>query len=91
MPVIDCLLLKKPLLREISQEVLNQIGNPATEKFNAYYVLRVNPAAGTITVNTKAPVVISSETRRGFQVFMDHSDLSMDEPLANLVSARKDL
>jgi len=90
LPVIDCLLLKKPMLPVINREVLNQIGNPAAEKFDAYYVLRVDPAAGTITVNTKAPVVISSETRRGFQVFMDHPDRRMDEPLANLVPTPKD-
>ncbi|MEE9464414.1 MAG: flagellar assembly protein FliW [Candidatus Neomarinimicrobiota bacterium] len=90
LPVIDCLLLKKPLLPEINREVLNQIGDPATEKFDAYYVLRVDSTAGTITVNTKAPVVISADTRRGYQVFMDHPDLRMDEPLANLVPTQKD-
>jgi flagellar assembly factor FliW len=90
LPVIDCLLLNRQLLPEINREVLDQIGDPTQEKFESYCVLRVDPDAGTITVNTKAPVVISSQTRRGFQIFLDNPELRLDEPLANLVPSRKD-
>lgn len=92
LPVISCLLLTKKVLRYMTKEHLALIGTPPKDQVAPYYVLRVDSQAGTITANTKAPIVINLESKEGYQVFMEGDDLRVDEPLADLVpsSSRRD-
>ncbi|UCD38570.1 MAG: flagellar assembly protein FliW, partial [Fidelibacterota bacterium] len=84
-PVISCLLLKKQVLNHISEKQLELLDNTSRSDIAPYYILRVDPTEGTITVNTKAPVIISTKTMQGYQVILDHEDLSVDVPLSDLL------
>lgn len=87
LPVISCLLLKKQVLNHISHKQLSLIGSSSREDIAPYYILRVDPKEGTISVNTKAPVIISTKTMQGYQVILDRDDLRVDEPITNLLPA----
>lgn len=89
LPIISCLLLNKPVLPHITKEQLSLVGNPSSNEIAPYYILRVDTKEGVITANTKAPVIINSTTKQGYQIFMDSDDLRVDEPLRNLVPASK--
>ncbi|MCK4579686.1 MAG: flagellar assembly protein FliW [Candidatus Marinimicrobia bacterium] len=86
LPIINCLLLHKRVVPNLTKDHLRLLGNPENTQVEVYCVLHVDQEAGTITVNTKAPVIISIETRVGYQIFQDRPDLLMDEPLAALVA-----
>jgi len=85
LPIISCLLLKKQVLLHISKEELSLIGSPAEADIAPYYILRVDPKEGTITANTKAPVIINTKSMQGRQVILERDGLVVDEPLKNLV------
>jgi len=85
LPVISCLLLKKQVLLHISKEELSLIGSPTQDDIAPYYILRVDPKEGTITANTRAPVIINTKTMQGRQVILDQDDLRVDELLTNLM------
>ncbi len=88
LPIISCLLLKKQVLPHISKEELSLIGSPAQDDVAPYYVLRVDPKEGTITANTRAPVIINAKTMQGRQVILDQDDLRVDDLLTNLMPSR---
>ena len=88
LPVISCLLLKKQVLLHISKEELSLIGSPTQDDIAPYYILRVDPKEGTITANTRAPVIINTKTMQGRQVILDQDDLRVDELLTNLMPSR---
>lgn len=85
LPVISCLLLNRQALQHISDEQLSLIGSTAREDIAPYYILRIDPKEGTITVNTKAPVIINTKTMQGCQVILERDDLRVDEPLTDLM------
>lgn len=88
LPVISCLLLKKQVLLHISKEELSLIGSPTQDDIAPYYILRVDSKEGTITANTRAPVIINAKTMQGRQVILDQDDLRVDELLTNLMPSR---
>ena len=88
LPVISCLLLKKQVLLHISKEELSLIGSPTQDDIAPYYILRVDPKEGTISANTRAPVIINTKTMQGRQVILDQDDLRVDELLTNLMPSR---
>ena len=61
LPVISCLLLKKQMLHDITDDHLSLLNNAGRDDIAPYYILRVEPEGGTITANTKAPVIISTK------------------------------
>ena len=85
LPVISSLLLKRAVLTQLTDEHLSLIGNPAMEHIAPYYVLRVEAENNTITVNTKAPLIIRTDIGQGQQIILDQDDLYFDEPLAALL------
>ncbi len=85
LPVISCLLLKKQVQLHISKKDLSLIGSPAEGDIAPYYILRVDSKEGTITANTKAPVIINTRSMQGRQIILERDDLVVDEPLTNLV------
>ncbi len=90
LPLISCLLLKKQVLPYITKEQLSLVGSPSREGIAPYYVLRVDTGEGIITANTKAPIIINSKTKQGYQIFMDQENLRVDEPLVNLIPSSED-
>ena len=90
LPLISCLLLKKQVLPYITKEQLSLVGSPSLEGIAPYYVLRVDTGEGIITANTKAPIIINSKTKQGYQIFMDQENLRVDEPLVNLIPSSED-
>lgn len=90
LPIISCLLLKKQILPYITEEQLSLVGSPSPEEIAPYYVLRVDTKEGIITANTKAPIIINSITKQGYQIFMDQENLRVDEPLVNLIPFSED-
>jgi len=90
LPVISCLLLKKQAPIHISNEELQLIGSPSQDDIASYFILRVDAKEGTITANTRAPVLINAKTMQGRQVILDREDLRVDEPLANIASSREE-
>ncbi len=85
LPIISCFLLKKQVLLHISKEELSLIGHPTEDDIAPYYILRVDPKEGTITANTKAPVIINTKSMQGRQVILELDGLVVNEPLKNLV------
>ena len=85
LPVISCLLLNKKVQLHISKNDLSLIGSPAEGDIAPYYILRVDSKEGTITANTKAPVIINTRSMQGRQIILERDDLVVDEPLKNLV------
>ena len=90
LPLISCLLLKKQVLPYITKEQLSLVGSHSPEGIAPYYVLRVDTGEGIITANTKAPIIINSKTKQGYQIFMDQENLRVDEPLVNLIPSSED-
>ena len=87
LPVINGALLKEEFWPQLDNKHLGAIGDPRADEVVPYFVLRINSRNAGITVNTKAPVLISSKTRRGCQIILDGDDLRMDHPLVDLVLA----
>jgi flagellar assembly factor FliW len=84
-PVVSCSLLKQQVAQQLSDSHLSLIGEESLDEVALYYILRVDPKQSIITVNTRAPVLISVKSLRGYQVILDRDDLRVDEPLANLM------
>ncbi|MEE9162325.1 MAG: flagellar assembly protein FliW [Candidatus Neomarinimicrobiota bacterium] len=85
LPVISSFLLKTSVLPLLSKEHLKLIGDPAMEHVAPYYILRVEADKNSITVNTKAPLIIRTDTGQGHQVILDNDELQFDAPLAALL------
>ncbi|MFC1746968.1 flagellar assembly protein FliW [Candidatus Neomarinimicrobiota bacterium] len=85
LPVISCLLLNRNCLPQLKPDHMDLLGEPSRDKVAPFFVLRVNTADGTITANTKAPIIINLENMQGYQVIVDGDHLRVDEPLADLV------
>jgi flagellar assembly factor FliW len=86
-PVIDCNLLRKQVLPKIPDEFMPVIGERSCTEVACYLILRVDHELGIITANTKAPIIIGTHSKRGYQVILDQDDLRVDEPLLVLVSS----
>ena len=86
-PVVSCLLLKQQVTQQISESHLSLIGEESLDDVALYYILRVDPGQGIITVNTRAPVIISAKSLQGYQIILDREDLRVDEPLSSLMPA----
>ena len=91
LPVIDCNLLKNQVLPEIPDEFLQLIGATSLTELACYLVLRVDHEAGIITANTKAPVIIGTQSGQGYQVILEREDLRVDEPLLKLVASPREM
>ena len=87
LPVINCLLVNSEILSSITDDHLKLIGSSERNLIEPYYVLRVNSATKVITANTKAPIIIDTQTRRGYQVLLDEKGVKVDEPLYNLLKS----
>ena len=85
LPVISSFLLKTAVLPLLTKEQLKLIGEPAMEHVAPYYILRVDADKNSITVNTKAPLIIRTDTGQGHQVILDNDGLQFDAPLADLL------
>jgi flagellar assembly factor FliW len=85
LPVISCLLLKTSVFSHLGNKHLSLLDNPSQDEILPYYILRIEPEDGTVTVNTKAPVIISTKTLQGYQLILDREDLRVDVPLTDLV------
>lgn len=85
LPIINCQLLKRQAQPEITPAAAKLLGAENPEEVALFFILKVDPATGTITANTKAPVLIISGSSRGYQIFLERKDLKVDEPLINLV------
>ncbi len=87
LPVINCLLLNPKVLSSITNEHLSLIGSSERSQVEPYYVLKVNSNTKTITANTKAPIIVNTESRQGYQILLDVKGVKFDEPLNNLLHA----
>ena len=85
--MVSCLLLKQQVTQQISESHLSLIGEESLDDVALYYILRVDPGQGIITVNTRAPVIISAKSLQGYQIILDREDLRVDEPLSSLMPA----
>ncbi|MFC1484265.1 flagellar assembly protein FliW [Candidatus Neomarinimicrobiota bacterium] len=84
-PVVSCSLLKQQVAQQLKDSHLSLVGEESLDDVALYYILRVDPKKSIITVNTRAPVIISVKSLCGYQVILDRDDLRVDEPLANLM------
>jgi flagellar assembly factor FliW len=87
LPVINCLLVNPNLLSSITDDHLKLIGSSERNLIEPYYVLKVNTATKVITANTKAPIIIDTKTRQGYQILLDEKGVKVDEPLYNLIKS----
>ena len=87
LPVINCLLVNPEVLSSITDAHLKLIGSRERNLIEPYYVLKVDSATKVITANTKAPIIINTQTRQGYQVLLDEKGVRVDEPLQNLLKS----
>ena len=85
LPLIDCQLLRTSARPELTDSAAKLLGAKNAKEVAPFFILKVDADSGSITVNTKAPILITAENSRGFQVILDSRDLKVDEPLANLL------
>ena len=58
----------------IEDELLKPLGNPADEDLLFLLVMTVPSDMTKVTANMKAPVIISTEERKGVQLIVDNAD-----------------
>ncbi len=85
LPVINCLLVNPEVLSGITDDHLKLIGSSERNLVEPYYVLKVNSTTKLITANTKAPIIVNTQTRQGYQILLDVKGVKVDEPLNNLL------
>lgn len=89
LPLIDCQLLRASARPELTDSAAKLLGAKDAGDVAPFFVLKVDAGSGTITVNTKAPILITAENSQGFQVILDSGNLKVDEPLTNLLPEAK--
>ncbi len=74
LPVVDPLAVTTEYAPMIEDELLKPLGNPADEDLLFLLVMTVPSDMTKVTVNMKAPVIISTEERKGVQLIVDNAD-----------------
>jgi flagellar assembly factor FliW len=66
---------------EIDDETVAELGNTSAEHLTMLLIVTVGDQVRNSTVNLLAPIVIDHETRKGKQIVLDASDLSVRQRL----------
>ena len=74
LPVVDPLAVTTEYAPMIDDELLKPLGNPADEDLLFLLVMTVPSDMTKVTANMKAPVIISTEERKGVQLIVDNAD-----------------
>ena len=74
LPVVDPLAVTTEYAPMIEDELLKPLGNPADEDLLFLLVMTVPSDMTNVTANMKAPVIISTEERKGVQLIVDNAD-----------------
>ena len=74
LPVVDPLAVTTEYAPMIEDELLKPLGNPADEDLLFLLVMTVPSDMTKVTANMKAPVIISTEERKGIQLIVDNAD-----------------
>lgn len=74
LPVVDPLAVTTEYAPVIEDELLKPLGNPADEDLLFLLVMTVPSDMTKVTANMKAPVIISTEERKGVQLIVDNAD-----------------
>lgn len=74
LPVVDPLAIVPDYAPMIEDELLKPLGNPADEDLLFLLVMTVPADMTKVTANMKAPVIISTEGRKGVQLIVDNAD-----------------
>ncbi len=74
LPVVDPLAVTTEYAPMIEDELLKPLGNPADEDLLFLLVMTVPSDMTKVTANMKAPVIISTEERKGVQLIVDNAD-----------------
>ncbi len=74
LPVVDPLAVTTDYAPMIEDELLKPLGNPADEDLLFLLVMTVPSDMTKVTANMKAPVIISTEERKGVQLIVDNAD-----------------
>lgn len=85
LPIISCRLLREQARPELSEKAATMLGAAGLDDVASYFILKVDPNSGSITANTKAPILLTLSNSRGYQIYLDRKELSDSEPLVNLV------
>ena len=72
--VVDPLAVTTEYAPMIEDELLKPLGNPADEDLLFLLVMTVPSDMTKVTANMKAPVIISTEERKGVQLIVDNAD-----------------
>ena len=74
LPVVDPLAVTTEYAPMIEDELLKPLGNPADEDLLFLLVMTVPSDMKKFPANMKAPVIISTEERKGVQLIVDNAD-----------------
>lgn len=74
LPVVDPLAVTTEYAPMIEDELLKPLGNPADADLLFLLVMTVPSDMTKVTANMKAPVIISTEERKGVQLIVDNAD-----------------
>ena len=66
---------------KIPENKLKELNNGDESEVGIFLILKVIEEDKKLTANTKAPVVINFQNRKGRQIILDNENLSMDYPI----------
>ena len=90
LPVVDPLAVTTEYAPMIEDELLKPLGNPADEDLLFLLVMTVPSDMTKVTANMKAPVIISTEERKGVQLIVDNADYPVKFNLYESVQKMKE-
>jgi len=67
---------------KIPENKLKELNNGDESEVGIFLILKVIEEDKKLTANTKAPVVINFQNRKGRQIILDNENLSMDYPIS---------
>ena len=66
---------------EISEEKFKELNDNEEHEVGIFLILKIKGDDKEISANTKAPVLINFQNKKGKQIILDNENLSMDYPI----------
>ncbi|MCF7841125.1 MAG: flagellar assembly protein FliW [Candidatus Marinimicrobia bacterium] len=81
MLLLDPKVISQKIEVTVPPEKLTQISLSQEEKICTFFILRLNHSLGKLTANLRAPIIVSTEQKTGYQVILDDESLPISYPL----------
>lgn len=89
MPVMDPLVVKEDYNPEVSDDLLQNLGNLTEENVLVLVSVTVPSDLTKMTVNLQGPIIINVEERKACQIIVEGEDFPVRFPIYDILQARK--